>query len=202
MKINNQTILKSIDYNSYRATIDKLFKEGKSTGPIQSEDLLHYTELNIHRMNRVEKTVQLTDTLKYILSKVSSPQIWLVISEGWCGDAAQIVPVFSLIEKQFPSIQLKLLFRDENLELMDQFLTNGSRSIPKLLILDATTNELIAQWGPRPQEASQLINEMKVANNEMSAIKEKLHLWYAKNRGVAIQSELVELLENINVGSV
>jgi hypothetical protein len=130
MKINNQTILKSIDYNSYRATIDKLFKEGKSTGPIQSEDLLHYTELNIHRMNRVEKTVQLTDALKNILSKVSSPQIWLVISEGWCGDAAQIVPVFSLIEKQFPSIQLKLLFRDENLELMDQFLTNGSRSIP------------------------------------------------------------------------
>jgi hypothetical protein len=202
MKINERKVLESIDYIRYRDIIYNLFKEGKSTGPIQSEELLHYSELNIHRMNRVEKTVQLSETLKDILNGFTSPQIWLVISEGWCGDSAQIVPVFHLIEKQFPHINLKLLFRDENLDLMDQFLTNGSRSIPKLLILDASNFELLAQWGPQPKEALELINGMKASKAEKLEIKEKLHLWYAKNKGIAIQAELAELLKNIKAGSI
>jgi hypothetical protein len=201
MKINEKTIEKALDYTNYRALVESLFKSGKSTGLVQNDELLHYSELNIHRMNRVEKTVQLTEELKSTLSKFSTPQIWLVLTEGWCGDAAQTVPVFSIIEKQYPNIKLKLLLRDENLELMDLFLTNGSRSIPKLLIIDVLSHDLVAQWGPRPQEASILINDLKAANAEFSEMKEKLHLWYAKNKGIALQSELTELLESIVVKS-
>lgn len=197
MKITENIIQQSLAYESYRNLIESLFKEGKSTGITQSEELLHYSELNIHRMNRVEKTTVLNEDLKVELGKVKSPQIWLVLTEGWCGDAAQSIPVFNSIEKSFPNIQLRLVLRDENLDLMDQFLTNGGRAVPKLLILDASNYELLAHWGPRPPEATKLINEMKALNIEFAEIKEKLHLWYAKNRSQALQAELLNIITKI-----
>ena len=196
MIIPSEIIKKSYSYNSYRALIDNLLLEGKVTGPEQSEDLTHYTTLNVHRMNRVDKTSSISEELMAVLAQIKTPQTWLVISEGWCGDAAQIVPFFHVIEKQFSSINVKIVLRDENLELMDQFLTNGGRAIPKLLILDQASNQLLAHWGPRPAEAQALINGLKSANANMDDIKEKLHLWYAKNRGNAVQAELVELLQS------
>jgi Thioredoxin len=188
MNISKELISTAYDYKAYRELIDRLYKEGKSTGPIQNDELLHYTELNNHRMNRVEKTSVLSDALKEQLSNIKSSQIWLVITEGWCGDGAQQVPVFHQIEKEYPQIKLKLILRDEHLAMMDQFLTNGSRSIPKLLIVDELSSNLLATWGPQPKEAVNLIKEMK----------EKLHLWYARNRGAALQSELTALLKDIS----
>jgi hypothetical protein len=197
MIINSEIIKKSFDYTTYRALIDQLLLEGKVTGPEQSEDLTHYTTLNVHRMNRVDKTSTISEELKAVLSQIIKPQTWLVISEGWCGDAAQIVPFFHVIENQFSKIQVRFVLRDENLELMDQFLTNGGRAIPKLLILDQETNELLAHWGPRPAEAQALINDLKSANADMTEIKEKLHLWYGRNKSQALQIELAEVLRII-----
>lgn len=194
MIISSEIIKKSFDYTSYRALIDQLLIEGKVTGPEQSEDLTHYTTLNVHRMNRVDKTSVISEELKAVLSQIRTPQTWLVITEGWCGDAAQIVPFFHVIENQFSKIQVRLVLRDENLELMDQFLTNGGRAIPKLLILNQETNELLAHWGPRPAEAQAIINDLKAANAGMEEIKEKLHLWYGRNKSQALQKELLEVL--------
>ena len=195
MIISSEIIKKSFDYASYRALIDKLLLEGKVTGPEQSEDLTHYTTLNVHRMNRVDKTSAIAEELMAVLTQIKTSQTWLVISEGWCGDAAQIVPFFHVIEKQFSTINVRLVLRDENLELMDQFLTNGARAIPKLLILDEQTNELLAHWGPRPAEAQTVINDLKDAKVDMNEIKEKLHLWYARNKSQALQIELLNLIK-------
>ena len=194
MILSTELINKALDYKSYKELIEGLLKEGKSTGPNQSAELLQYSELNLHRMNRVEKTTTLIEDLSTKLNLIKQPQIWLILAEGWCGDAAQTIPIFHLIEKQFPQIKIKLLLRDENLELMDLFLTNGSRSIPKVLMLDASSLNLLAQWGPRPSEATALINNLKAEKLEMMEIKEKLHAWYAKNRGVAVQSEIIDIL--------
>jgi hypothetical protein len=197
MHFSRELIDSSYTYTSYKNLVINLWNDGKSTGPIQNEELLHYTEMNIHRMNRVEKTNTVSTDLKTTLNKIVTNQIWLIIAEGWCGDAAQIVPIFHLIENEFPQIKVKLLLRDENLALMDQFLTNGSRSIPKLLIIDGNTYNLLSQWGPRPNEAQNLINQMKADKHDMLAIKEKLHLWYAKNKGFAVQNELNEILNKL-----
>jgi hypothetical protein len=197
MKISNQTIQQAYNYDSYKEHVDTLMKQGKSTGPIQNEELLHFTQLNSHRMKRVEHTTVLSDELKNMLSQIRDPQTWLVITEGWCGDGAQQVPVFDLIAKECSKITFKLILRDENLEVMDCFLTNGSRSIPKLLILNAQNNEVLETWGPRPYEAIKLINEMKEAHLEKTVWKEKLHLWYAKNKGMALQAELAEIIKRI-----
>ena len=197
MILSTELINKALDYKSYKELIEGLLKEGKSTGPNQSAELLQYSELNLHRMNRVEKTTTLIEDLSTKLNLIKQPQIWLILAEGWCGDAAQTIPIFHLIEKQFPQIKIKLLLRDENVELMDLFLTNGSRSIPKVLMLDASSLNLLAQWGPRPSEATALINNLKAEKLEMMEIKEKLHAWYAKNRGVAVQSEIIDILATV-----
>ena len=197
--ITKDHINKAIDYTTYRNLIQQLFNEGKSTGPVQNEKLLNFTGLNIHRMNRVEKTTVLNDELILQLKKIGKEQIWLVLTEGWCGDAAQQVPLFNCIEKLFSMVKLKLLLRDENVELMNGYLTNGNRSIPKLIILDAKSLTELVQWGPQPQEAVALINELKAAQKETPEIKEKLHLWYAKNNSKALQKELTQLLADIKV---
>ena len=198
MIITTELIKKALDYQSYKDLIERLLKEGKSTGPNQSQELLQYSELNVHRMNRVEKTTVLIEDLSATIDLIEQPQIWLILAEGWCGDAAQTIPIFHLIEKQFPKIKIKLLLRDENVELMDHFLTDGSRSIPKVLMLDASSLNLLAQWGPRPSEAIALINNLKAAKVDMMEIKEKLHAWYAKNKGVAVQSEIIDIIAGLH----
>jgi integrase len=198
MIITTELINKALDYQSYKDLIERLLKEGKSTGPNQSQELLQYSELNVHRMNRVEKTTVLIEDLSAKIDLIDRPQIWLILAEGWCGDAAQTIPIFHLIEKQFPKIKIKLLLRDENVELMDHFLTDGSRSIPKVLMLDASSLNLLAQWGPRPSEAIALINNLKAAKVDMMEIKEKLHAWYAKNKGVAVQSEIIDIIAGLH----
>jgi hypothetical protein len=195
MTISSEIINKAFDYATYRTLIDNLLLQGKVTGPEQSEDLTHYTTLNVHRMNRVDKTSVISEELIAALAQIKAPQTWLVITEGWCGDAAQIVPIFNVIEKQFSTIKVKFILRDENLELMDQFLTNGGRAIPKLLILDQASNKLLAHWGPRPAEAQAVINDLKAANADMTEIKEKLHLWYGRNKSQALQKELLDLIK-------
>ena len=198
MIITTELINKALDYQSYKDLIERLLKEGKSTGPNQSQELLQYSELNVHRMNRVEKTTVLIEDLSAKIDLIEQPQIWLILAEGWCGDAAQTIPIFHLIEKQFPKIKIKLLLRDENVELMDHFLTDGSRSIPKVLMLDASSLNLLAQWGPRPSEAIALINNLKAVKFDMMEIKEKLHAWYAKNKGVAVQSEIIDIIAGLH----
>jgi hypothetical protein len=198
MIITTELINKALDYQSYKDLIERLLKEGRSTGPNQSQELLQYSELNVHRMNRVEKTTVLIEDLSAKIDLIERPQIWLILAEGWCGDAAQTIPIFHLIEKQFPKIKIKLLLRDENVEVMDHFLTDGSRSIPKVLMLDASSLNLLAQWGPRPSEAIALINNLKAAKVDMMEIKEKLHAWYAKNKGVAVQSEIIDIIAGLH----
>ena len=198
MIITTELINKALDYQSYKNLIERLLKEGQSTGPNQSQELLQYSELNVHRMNRVEKTTVLIEDLSATIDLIEQPQIWLILAEGWCGDAAQTIPIFHLIEKQFPKIKIKLLLRDENVELMDHFLTDGSRSIPKVLMLDASSLNLLVQWGPRPSEAIAPINNLKAAKVDMMEIKEKLHAWYAKNKGVAVQSEIKDIIAGLH----
>ena len=128
-------------YTSYRKLVSQLLAEGKTTGSDHSEAMLHYTKMNVQRMNRVEKTTVLTNDLLTTVQQIKGNYHLLVITEGWCGDAAQIVPVIDKIVSAAPDhFELKLVLRDENLPLIDAHLTNGGRAIPVLLILDEHTN--------------------------------------------------------------
>lgn len=190
-----ESLQKSISYKEYRELVSNLLAEGKSTGPNQSEDLLNYSLLNDRRMKRLDKTTKLTQETLAKIKDVKTSQTWLVITEGWCGDAAQNLPVINKIAEENSNINLQLVLRDENIDLMDAFLTNGARSIPKLIALDADEN-VVNTWGPRPTTATKMVADYKAANGSLDAeFKKDLQVWYNKNKGVDTQKDIVSLLK-------
>ena len=185
---------KAISYASYRKLISDLIASGKSSGPIQSEDLLNYSKLNDRRMTRLDKTIQLSQETLLGLKKIDKPITFLVLTEGWCGDAAQTLPVISKIADESDLITLKIIFRDEHEQLMSQFLTNGGKSIPKLLVLNSQ-NKVLNTWGPRPNTATKMVQDYKNKYGQLdAAFKQQLQVWYNKDKGVNIQEDMLGLL--------
>ncbi len=194
---NNITISlgNSISYQVYRDLISELLRENKSTGVVQSDEILHYSKLNNSRMKRLDKTINLSENTKDVTENLSQKYTWLVISEGWCGDAAQILPVINKVAETSENIDLKIVLRDENEALINHFLTNGGKAIPKLIMLNSETQEVISDWGPRPLEATKMVEKQKEEFGKLDVnFKEKLQNWYNTNKGVEIESELVKLL--------
>ncbi|MEO8515812.1 MAG: thioredoxin family protein [Flavobacterium sp.] len=196
------SFLNSISYTEYRHRVTKLLMEGKSSGNEQSDDLLHYSELNETRMNRLDKTIHVGKVNSQALNDLRNHYYWLVLAEGWCGDAAQLLPIFNKMANTTEKIKLKILFRDENDALMNLFLTNGSRSIPKVLILEKETMQLKGTWGPRPEGATNLIKSYKRQYGVVDeTAKTELQLWYLHDKGLSTQNELLNLmihLEQLN----
>jgi hypothetical protein len=184
----------AMSYKEYREKIDRLHEEGKVTGPNQTEDLLTYSKLNVHRMDRWDKHTHLSDHTKEVVGKIDKSVTFLVLTEGWCGDAAQIVPVIQQIANLNSSIQTKYIIRDENLEIMDMFLTGTGRSIPIFILIDEK-GKVLGHYGPRPRKAQELISQLKADYADMDVIKEKLHLWYARDKHQELEMEFIQLLE-------
>jgi hypothetical protein len=180
-----------------------LLAEGKSTGNQQSEALTKYSELNEVRMNRLDKTIVVTEELQTALSQLQSEYTWLVITEGWCGDAAQILPVLFKMSERSDLITFRTILRDENEELMKQFLTNGAKAIPKLIVIKNATHEVLAQWGPRPEGAAQLIKDYKETHGVIDeTAKMNLQKWYLQDKGLSVMDELVQLMKEIDAKKV
>jgi len=191
----NESILKGLPYDTYRNVIKDLLNQGKSTGPNQSEDLLNYSKLNDKRMDRLDKTLKISEETRSALKDFNNNYTFLVISEGWCGDAAQVLPVLNKIAESSSNIDLKIVLRDENEELMNKFLTNNSKSIPKIIVLDSANN-VINSWGPRPSIATKMVQDYKTAHGVLDAnFKKDLQLWYNKDKGQNTQNDIIQLLK-------
>uniref|UniRef100_UPI004049501A thioredoxin family protein n=1 Tax=Flavobacterium sp. TaxID=239 RepID=UPI004049501A len=192
--IIEQALQNSFSYLNYRNYVSKLIKEGKSTGHQQSDDLLHYSELNESRLKRLDKTIKITPEIETQLSNLSKNYTWLVIAEGWCGDAAQLLPIMNKMAEVSENIALKIVLRDDNDELMSLFLTNGGKAIPKLIVLDEENN-VLGDFGPRPEGAKQLILDYKAANGVVDeTAKIELQKWYLHDKGIATQNEIMALM--------
>ena len=192
-----ETVENGYTYDEYRQMIDELLSEGKTTGENHSDAMLHFTKMNVHRMKRHDKRTELNEELIDQLDQVDENWIWLVLTEAWCGDAAQSLPIINKMAEESDNITLRLILRDENLDLMDQFLQNGrSRSIPKLICINADTLEVLGDWGPRPQEAQALYDSLRSDTDmKYQEVAERLHKWYADDKGQAIQKEFVHAID-------
>jgi len=179
----------SMTFAEYLGLIDKLLAEGKTTGPVQSDSMFNYAKINRQRMLRLTKTIEIEDSLSSIVSEADRPMIWLIITEGWCGDAAQNIPAIEKIAAANPRIETRYILRDENPELMDRILTAGARSIPKLIALDANDHEILGTWGPRPLTAQAYFDKLKAEGLEKTQIAEMLQRWYNDDRSRSIQAE-------------
>ena len=193
--IINNGLDNSISYQEYRELVTTYAAEGKTSGNTQTPDYINYTKLNESRMHRLDKTLQVFEEVKTYLENLKKEYIWLVLAETWCGDAAQVVPVINKMAQVSDKINLRILLRDENEALMNLFLTDGTKSIPKLIILDEESGGVVTDFGPRPAEAKQLIIDYKTTHGFVDeAAKIELQKWYLANKGVAIQKEIVALM--------
>ena len=185
----------SWDYAGYRELVRKQVDEGRTSGLNQSEAYVYYTLLNHKRMRRWEKKTRLPEDLKGTLAKMEEPWIWLVLTETWCGDAAPVLPIMEAFASNSDSLNLRIALRDEHQELMDRFLTNNARSIPKLLMIRPSDYKVVASWGPRPREVAQMVAAYREEHGKLTEeLRMSLQKWYNKDRGRSIIRELSELL--------
>lgn len=180
----------------FEYTADLAAKHGTS-GLDQTDEQKDFTQLNYKRMERWNKTFHVSADTQNILDSLTTKQKWYVITETWCGDSAQNLPVIAKIaDASNGKIELKIMLRDEHPEWMDRYLTNGTRSVPKLIAFDENDNELFT-WGSRPEEAMVITRHWQ-ANKDTISKEEfhvQLHGFYAKNKGVAVEKELLSLIK-------
>lgn len=198
VSIDTKYFEKALNYTDYRDKVDSLLAQGLTTGNDDAQAMLEYTRLNVQRMKKWDKKIVLSDELVQTVENISEDQYWLVITEGWCGDAAQNVPLMVQAAALNSRIKLGFVLRDQNLDLMDQFLTNGGRSIPKLIITQEATGDVLNSWGPRPEPMQELLTELKAKGDfsyeEFAVLS---HTWYAKDKTQTFQAELAQLLSGI-----
>lgn len=200
---NNTDQITNIEYKEYfdNGINYAQYKEQMAEDLVSNSDekIKEYIALNQHRMHRVEKTFALSEKLKQEIENLKSKTYWLVLTEHWCGDASQILPALDKIATASEGkIEMKLVYRDQNLKLMDQYLTNNGRSIPKLIQLDSDYT-VSGVWGPRPAVAQKLVTELKSNPATAENYANELHLWYAKDKQKAIDSEITEFISQINL---
>lgn len=189
----------SMTYHAYRNLIGTLLLQHKTTGNNQSPEYVHYTRLNAHRMNRIDRTLVLHDATIRKLQKSTTPTCWLVITEAWCGDAANIIPVLEKMAQANPAITMRLVLRDNHPELMQAFLTDGGESVPKLIAFRQADGEQLYTWGPRPAAAQALMHTMKNATPtpDYAEIAENIQRWYNLDKTKQIQQEVAELVAQL-----
>lgn len=191
-KFTKEFLSSSLSYKAYRNIIDALLSEGRTTGNNQESAMIENTRLNVARMNRIDKTTVINEDIKGI---VKNKQHWVLIAEGWCGDAANSVPVIAAMNKLSDNAELHIIIRDEHPDVMNEYLTNGAKSIPILIVLDEEYNELF-YWGPHPSELQREVIEFKKRESfDIEELKRNVQMWYLNDKTSSTQKEIVELLK-------
>ena len=183
-------------YSAYSEMIADKFANGETTGPIQTPEKLKFTKINIQRMHRLDKTIQVVPEILTPFQRLNCKLNWLILAEAWCGDAAQNLPVLNKLAEACPKIKLRILLRDEHLKIMDEYLTDGGRAIPKLILMNEQM-EVIRTWGPRPKVAQDMVIENKrigkIPYSEFAIVVQK---WYLQDKGLTLQQEILQIVES------
>lgn len=190
------TLANALTYAEYLEGIENEL----TNEPTNEEEkmIYDYTKLNAARIKRLDRTQKISQEAQDIIKAISKNLYWIVITEGWCGDAAHTVPVLNKLQELNPNIEMKIILRDENLELMDRYLTNGGRSIPKLIVYNPETEEVLGTWGPRPTGATKLMEDYRAEHGVIDdVVKEQLQVWYNKDKGTGVINDIINLHKSV-----
>lgn len=200
---SESTVIKKGDYKNYlqKGISYNQYKQQMAEDLALNADLKikEYINLNQRRMHRVEKTYVPSSEIITQVNNLKHKTYWLILTEHWCGDASQSLPALHTIaELSGGKIEMKLVYRDQNDDLMNAYLTNETRSIPKLIQLDEHW-KVSGIWGPRPTVAQKLVKELKSDPATAANYANELHLWYAKNKQQEMEKEVAQLLFRANL---
>lgn len=181
---------KGVSFNTYYEHIENVAAQDEN-----EVELHEYYVLNLQRIHRLRKRVKLSETQLEQLQTIQRNVSFLIITEGWCGDAAQILPVVEKMVEASDKIEAKIVYRDENPDLMDAYLTNGGKSIPIIVGVDTDSGEQIFRWGPRPAFGTALLKKFKAGETTKEEFHLDLQKAYNKDNGATIINELLENLK-------
>ena len=193
----SELLAQAMSYDGYMQLSEQLVAEERTSGPNQSAPYVHYTKLNLQRMKRLNKTVEIPAQLAELLKQKANNWRWITITEPWCGDAAQCVPVLEKLALTVGDIKTFYILRDEHLEIIDAYLTNGGRAIPKLICLDEKGAEVFT-WGPRPAVIQEVMNQLKADGvTEIAEIVEAIQKAYNADHQAGMYTEFETLLKGL-----
>jgi Thioredoxin len=184
-----------MNYAEYLQYTETVLSGPEYPAPYDNPAYLEYGRLGLSRMNRWNKVLTLHDDLVRLIRKMDRPQTWIVITEPWCGDAAPMVPYIARLAEVNPLIRLDIQLRDQPPFLIEQYLTNGGKSIPILVVRDADGQDLFT-WGPRPAPVRALVERLNAEGAEKSVVIVELQNWYNADRGGAMQEEWLGLFRD------
>lgn len=182
-----------MNFQDYLNLFDEILTAENPQTPYDKPAYINYVKLNQSRMARWMKTMVIDPDLIDTLNDLEEPQHWIIITEPWCGDAAHNVPFLVTLAEKSPKITYEIQLRDSEPYLINEYLTNGGKSIPKLVSRDTEGVDLFT-WGPRPAAAQEIFNNMKSEGAVYDEITLKLQGWYNVDKGQRVQQELLELV--------
>ncbi|MGB6036026.1 MAG: thioredoxin family protein, partial [Cryomorphaceae bacterium] len=193
---------KVLTYQEYVRELNNLVSKKATSGPNQSESLVNYTYLNFRRMVRLNKTIVLDNELIRLVEAHGNRMKWIIITEAWCGDAAQNIPYIAKLADAAANVELQLVYRDENPDLINKYLTNGARSIPKFVAIDEATGNELFVWGPRPAPVQKMVMDYKDQLDHeklpFDKFAEVIHGWYAKDKNETLKTELLHIFRSLD----
>lgn len=201
--IIENSLSNGMTYQDYGNLVKKLVEQNSTSGHQKTEELVYYTVLNNSRMKRWDKTLKVPKGIENRIKLINQDFLWLAIVESWCGDAAHVLPVLNKLAELNKHIDFKIVLRDENPELMDAFLTNGSKSIPKLIMIDKKSGKVVHTFGPRPSEATAFVNRFITKYGKLTPeFKEDLQHWYNTNKGLNIMEDIDKTLYQLELNNL
>ena len=183
-----------LTYDEYRAH----WRDQKEASPDDADPderrMIHFLNYNWERQARVHDEYTPSDDLRAAVDRLDESQLWMVLTEPWCGDSAFLLPVIAEAAALTDHVTLRILLRDDNLDVMDQYLTDGSRSIPKLVAFAEEGTERF-MWGPRPDGPRKRFAELKEEYDDKMQVIEELVAYYEDGAWREADAELAEAIE-------
>ena len=194
--ITSDLVASALTYEQYVELSTDRLAQGLSTTDdphYNTPEIIGFVKLNLHRMSRLHKLMGINPELRLVMARVPERWTWLVLTDSWCGDAAQIVPVQHRMADESPYVEIKFLLRDQHPALMNAHLTNGGKSIPKLICVRMRDLTTVGTWGPRPAGLQALMDGWRTEKLALIDIVERAQRWYNDDRTQATQHELLAL---------
>ena len=184
-----------LSYAAYRQHITDLLAQEPDA---KLAKMRPYYQEGEDRMNRLTPTLTVLPELQAAAQLLKQRYVWVVITEGWCGDAAQLIPIIEAVAQASNGhLETRYFLRDANPELIDRYLTNGGRAIPMTVVVPADSLAEAAVWGPRPAPAQILFHDLKTREVPFAELAAQLHGWYAQDATRTIQEELLALMQRL-----
>jgi hypothetical protein len=188
-----------MDFEAYQQTFLTILSGEFSIPPYGNADYLNYVKLNFFRQQRWLKTGGVLPKLHLALKQLNAKQSWTVITEPWCGDSAHTIPFIHLLSHLNSLIEVDYQLRDTTPFLINSYLTNGTKSIPKLIIKE--DGQMIGVWGPRPIQCQLLYDQLMYDHVDHQSEKMTLQQWYNNDKGMSFQNELLIIILNAAGGN-